>query len=175
MLTCKNFPDISRKLFYFHQKRHLVKCLLVLKKNNIYTQTSTTCCDSFLYVLIWAYNTYTCNITILPVPPSHFYIFFLFLSLYSILYPYMKEYQTIFFFFQLQGQTVQHNQKAGVIMSSGDLALQGVTRHQAGNYTCIASNVEGDGESNTVELKVMCKLIYFLFFNIFFDQRKNRK
>lgn len=50
-------------------------------------------------------------------------------------------------------------------MSSGDLALQGVTRHQAGNYTCIASNVEGDGESNTVELKVMCKFI--LFFYIF--------
>lgn len=71
----------------------------------------------------------------------------------------------MFFFFQLQGQTVQHNQKAGVIMSSGDLALQGVTRHQAGNYTCIASNVEGDGESNTVELKVMCKFI--LFFYIF--------
>lgn len=42
-------------------------------------------------------------------------------------------------------------------MSTGDLALQGITRHQAGNYTCIASNVEGDGESNTVELKVMCK------------------
>lgn len=59
--------------------------------------------------------------------------------------------------FILQGQTIQHNQKAGVIVSSGDLALQGVTRHQAGNYTCIASNVEGDGESNTVELKVMCK------------------
>lgn len=66
--------------------------------------------------------------------------------------------------FCLQGQTVLHNSKAGVIMSSGDLALQGVTRHQAGNYTCIASNVEGDGESNTVELRVMCKyiLIWFL-------------
>lgn len=52
---------------------------------------------------------------------------------------------------------MQHNSKAGVIMNSGDLALQGVTRHQAGNYTCVASNVEGDGESNTVELRVMCK------------------
>lgn len=58
-------------------------------------------------------------------------------------------------------------------MSSGDLALQGVTRHQAGNYTCIASNVEGDGESNTVELKVMCKFMFFYFFKqYFFDQRK---
>lgn len=50
-----------------------------------------------------------------------------------------------------------HNTKSGIIMSSGNLALQGVTRYQAGNYTCIASNVEGDGESNIVELKVMCK------------------
>lgn len=44
-----------------------------------------------------------------------------------------------------------------MIVSSGDLALQGVTRHQAGNYTCTASNVEGDGDSNVVELKVMCE------------------
>uniref|UniRef100_A0A1B0AS09 Ig-like domain-containing protein n=1 Tax=Glossina palpalis gambiensis TaxID=67801 RepID=A0A1B0AS09_9MUSC len=41
-------------------------------------------------------------------------------------------------------QIIQHNQRAGVIVSSGDLAMQGVTRHQAGNYTCTASNVEGD-------------------------------
>ncbi|XP_049286436.1 hemicentin-1 isoform X1 [Anopheles funestus] len=56
-------------------------------------------------------------------------------------------------------QVVQHNSKSGVIMSSTALALQTVTRHQAGNYTCIASNVEGDGESNTVHLKVMYKPI----------------
>ncbi|XP_041761361.1 hemicentin-1 isoform X1 [Anopheles merus] len=56
-------------------------------------------------------------------------------------------------------QVVQHNSKSGVIMSSTALALQTVTRHQAGNYTCIASNVEGDGESNTVDLKVMYKPI----------------
>ncbi|EDV93644.1 GH18163 [Drosophila grimshawi] len=59
-------------------------------------------------------------------------------------------------------QIIQHNQRAGVIVSSGDLALQGVTRHQAGNYTCTASNVEGDGDSNIVELKVMCKYIHVL-------------
>ncbi|XP_035783692.1 hemicentin-1-like [Anopheles albimanus] len=56
-------------------------------------------------------------------------------------------------------QAVQHNSKSGVIMSSTALALQTVTRHQAGNYTCIASNVEGDGASNTVHLKVMYKPI----------------
>lgn len=67
----------------------------------------------------------------------------------------------IFFFLSRtlphQGQLIQHNPKAGVIVSSGDLALQSIHRSQAGNYTCVASNVEGDGESNTVELKVMCK------------------
>lgn len=58
-----------------------------------------------------------------------------------------------------QGQIVQHSPKTGVIVSSSDLALQSVQIDQAGNYTCIASNVEGDGESNIVELKVMCKWI----------------
>lgn len=57
----------------------------------------------------------------------------------------------------IQGQIVQHSPKSGVIVSSSDLALQSVQIDQAGNYTCIASNVEGDGESNIVELKVMCK------------------
>lgn len=51
---------------------------------------------------------------------------------------------------------MQPNQKK-VIMSSSDLALQGISRNQAGNYSCTASNVEGDGDSNVVQLKVMCK------------------
>ncbi|XP_044729168.1 nephrin-like [Chrysoperla carnea] len=57
------------------------------------------------------------------------------------------------------GQVIQHNQKAGVIVSNRDLALQNVGRNQAGNYTCVASNVEGDGISNTVNLKIMFKPI----------------
>ncbi|XP_039283267.1 nephrin [Nilaparvata lugens] len=55
------------------------------------------------------------------------------------------------------GHTVQHNQKTGVIISHNALALQHVKRYQAGNYTCVASNVEGDGESNSTQLKVMYK------------------
>ncbi|VVC44609.1 Hypothetical protein CINCED_3A001155 [Cinara cedri] len=55
------------------------------------------------------------------------------------------------------GQVVQGNVKSGVIMNQKDLALQNVKRQQAGNYSCLASNVEGDGESNVVQLTVMYK------------------
>lgn len=101
--------------------------------------------------------------------PSTLYYCFHKFSSFSPIYIFPEPNQTgkkiiIFSFFLLtlflshiQGQTVQHNQRIGIIVSSGDLALQNVTRHHAGNYTCIASNVEGDGESNTVELKIMCK------------------
>lgn len=44
-----------------------------------------------------------------------------------------------------------------MIVQQYDLALREVNRSQAGNYTCVASNVEGDGYSNIVELKIMCE------------------
>lgn len=50
-----------------------------------------------------------------------------------------------------------HNQRAGVIAGSAHLALQGVSREQAGRYECTASNVEGDGKSAAVNLQVICK------------------
>ncbi|XP_077302331.1 contactin-3-like [Arctopsyche grandis] len=54
-------------------------------------------------------------------------------------------------------EIIQHNQKNGIITSSSHLALQNVVKGQAGNYSCLASNVEGDGQSNNVDLKVMYK------------------
>ncbi|KAL1513913.1 hypothetical protein ABEB36_003251 [Hypothenemus hampei] len=54
-------------------------------------------------------------------------------------------------------QLMQPNPKTGIIMGTEALALQTVTRNQAGNYTCVASNVEGDGDSNVVHLKIMYK------------------
>ncbi|CAG9563466.1 unnamed protein product [Danaus chrysippus] len=57
------------------------------------------------------------------------------------------------------GQVMIHNQRAGVIAGSAHLALQGVSRDQAGQYVCVASNVEGDGRSLPVSLQVIYKPI----------------
>lgn len=62
---------------------------------------------------------------------------------------------------------IQNNAKNGVIVQQYGLALREVNRSQAGNYTCIASNVEGDGTSNNVELKIMCKFPMLIFFKLF--------
>ncbi|CAD6209059.1 GSCOCG00003705001-RA-CDS, partial [Cotesia congregata] len=50
---------------------------------------------------------------------------------------------------------IHNNAKKGVIVQHYSLALRKVNRFQAGNYKCVASNVEGDGYSDTVELKIM--------------------
>lgn len=57
----------------------------------------------------------------------------------------------------LQDVIVQHEKTSGVIISGKSLVLQGITRKNAGFYACVASNTEGDTESNIIELKVMCK------------------
>lgn len=56
----------------------------------------------------------------------------------------------------MQGKAVQQNSSAGVIMSNQSLVLQRIDRHAAGIYTCLATNVEGQGESNTLALPVKC-------------------
>ena len=52
---------------------------------------------------------------------------------------------------------VLHDKNAGTIISGSSLVLQGVTRKLTGTYSCVASNIEGDTQSNELELKVMCK------------------
>ena len=52
---------------------------------------------------------------------------------------------------------VLHDKDAGIIISGSSLVLQGVSRKMSGLYSCVASNIEGDTSSNTLELKVMCK------------------
>ncbi|XP_067208142.1 synaptogenesis protein syg-1 isoform X3 [Linepithema humile] len=55
------------------------------------------------------------------------------------------------------GNVIQNNAKNGVLVQQYNLVLRVVNRSQAGNYSCVASNVEGDGFSNIVELKIMYK------------------
>lgn len=52
---------------------------------------------------------------------------------------------------------MQNDPKSGVLADYERLVLSSVNKRQAGNYTCFASNVEGDSESNALELRIMCK------------------
>ncbi|XP_042207122.1 nephrin-like [Homarus americanus] len=53
-----------------------------------------------------------------------------------------------------EGTELQHNVTAGVIISNQSLVLQRVDRTASGNYFCVASNIEGDGQSNPILLRV---------------------
>ncbi|XP_050705461.1 synaptogenesis protein syg-2-like [Eriocheir sinensis] len=48
-------------------------------------------------------------------------------------------------------------QRANVVESGQSLTLLEVTHKDAGLYTCVASNSEGDGQSNAVPLHIDCK------------------
>ena len=61
------------------------------------------------------------------------------------------------FYPSLKDIMVIHDKNAGIIISGSSLVLQGVSRKMSGLYSCVASNIEGDTQSNTLELKVMCK------------------
>ncbi|KAG0718039.1 Nephrin [Chionoecetes opilio] len=54
-----------------------------------------------------------------------------------------------------QGEALQANRSAGLIISDHSLVLQRVGRGRAGVYTCVAHNREGKGVSNGVKLNVM--------------------
>ncbi|XP_054163059.1 kin of IRRE-like protein 3 isoform X2 [Oppia nitens] len=53
-----------------------------------------------------------------------------------------------------EGKEIHTNTSAGVIVSNQSLVLQRVQRLQRGRYTCSAVNNEGEGESNSVHLRV---------------------
>jgi len=52
------------------------------------------------------------------------------------------------------GQQIHQNVTEGIIIHNHTLVIQNVQRHWAGIYTCVASNDEGDGESNAIALHV---------------------
>lgn len=69
---------------------------------------------------------------------------------------YWKVIDTLFFTI-FKGKTVTNNPNGGTILANQSLVLQSVSRARAGIYTCVASNQEGDGESNPLYLDVKCE------------------
>lgn len=58
------------------------------------------------------------------------------------------------------GKELHQNATAGIILPGGNsLVLQSVTRSSAGEYSCMATNLEGKSTSRPVTLEIMCKLI----------------
>ncbi|KAG8182737.1 hypothetical protein JTE90_008115, partial [Oedothorax gibbosus] len=55
---------------------------------------------------------------------------------------------------RFEGQDLQSNVSAGIVLSNQSLVLQKVSRSQRGRYSCTATNNEGMGESNHVYLRV---------------------
>ena len=56
-----------------------------------------------------------------------------------------------------QGKRIEEDLSKGVIISNQTLVLQSVKLNNAGLYTCVASNVVADGESNALHLDIKCK------------------
>jgi hypothetical protein len=52
------------------------------------------------------------------------------------------------------------------VIQDESLTLKNIMRRWSGLFTCVASNDEGDTESNTISLNVWCKLLSGLLKNV---------
>ena len=59
--------------------------------------------------------------------------------------------------FDGQNESVVQDIDKGVLISGNSLVLQKVTRDQAGDYSCHASNLEGDTTSSLIKIQIRCK------------------
>ena len=57
----------------------------------------------------------------------------------------------------MKGLEVVQDLSRGVLISGSSLVLQEVSREQAGDYTCFASNLEGDTVSDILNVQIRCK------------------
>ena len=57
----------------------------------------------------------------------------------------------------LQNLTVIQDLDKGILISDTSLVLQKIKRTQAGNYMCVASHLEGDAESNSLTIRILCE------------------
>ncbi|KAH9368506.1 hypothetical protein HPB48_007255 [Haemaphysalis longicornis] len=75
---------------------------------------------------------------------------------------------------KFEGKPLYSNLKQGIIVSNQSLVLQKVRRESRGHYQCVAANVEGEGESDRVLLRVhyapVCKKRQNLVYGVARDE-----
>lgn len=60
-------------------------------------------------------------------------------------------------------------------MSGNSLVLTKVMRHNSGQYRCVAANAEGEGESDDINLRILCKSYCKHLFLTFFRHKEFEK
>ncbi|KAL3258691.1 hypothetical protein MRX96_046383 [Rhipicephalus microplus] len=75
---------------------------------------------------------------------------------------------------KFEGKPLYSNVKQGIIISNQSLVLQKVRRESRGHYQCVAANVEGEGESDRVLIRVhyvpVCKKRQNLVYGVARDE-----